>query len=144
METAKAQAQLRALQTQVASLNKTMAASAGAGAGGLFSGAAMASGAAGAKGMTQTLVQTKNAAAALDSQLAGSARGMNASLKTMRQAFAGEGAAMKLASPKSARNVGNLSASWKKCWGYVSANKNNASVRYEGCRCWCSKIADFF
>ena len=95
METAKAQAQLRALQTQVASLNKTMAASASAG--GLFSGAAMASGAAGAKGMTQTLVQTKNAAAALDSQLAGSARGMNASLKTMSEAFRGQGAAMKLA-----------------------------------------------
>lgn len=109
METAKAQAQLRALQTQVASLNKTMAASAGASKGSLFSGAAMASGATAANGMTQSLVQTKNAAAALDSQLAGSARGMNASLKTMRQAFTGKGAAMQLAS----RRAQEMSATYQ-------------------------------
>ena len=82
METAKAQAELRALQSQVAALNKTM----GAANMQMFAGQAQG-----------VIKQTTTSVARLDNALAGAKRSFTDSFKTATQAVRGQGDAMLLA-----------------------------------------------
>jgi TP901 family phage tail tape measure protein len=98
IETAKAQAQLRALQTQVAALNKSMSGTSMAQMGAAGSGLVAAG--AGLKGYNNEIVTMASNAKLLDKSLAGASRGIKESFVTMGQAVRGTGTAMDLATQR--------------------------------------------
>ncbi|MEK9805623.1 MAG: phage tail tape measure protein [Euryarchaeota archaeon] len=95
VQTAQAQAQLRALQSQVVALNKAMAATSLAAQG--QNGMGLVGAGAGLKGFNNEIVQIRTNTSLLDKSLAGASRSFKESFKTMRQAATGTGAAMDLA-----------------------------------------------
>ena len=98
IETAKAQAQLRALQTQVAALNKSMSATSMGQMG--AAGTGLVAAGAGIKGYNNEIVTMASNAKLLDKSLAGASRGVKESFVTMGQAARGTGTAMDLATQK--------------------------------------------
>ena len=98
IETAKAQAQLRALQTQVAALNKSMSATSMAQMGAAGTGLVAAE--VGLKGYNNEIVTMASNAKLLDKSLAGASRGIKESFVTMSQAARGTGTAMDLATQR--------------------------------------------
>ena len=98
IETAKAQAQLRALQTQVATLQKTMAGTSMANMG--VAGAGLAASMPQLKGFNNEIVTMASNTKLLDKSLAGASRGISDSFTTMRQSITKTGTAYDLAVQK--------------------------------------------
>ncbi len=98
IETARAQAQLRALQTQVATLQKTMAGTSMANMG--AAGAGLASSMPQLKGFNNEIVTMASNTKLLDKSLAGASRGISDSFTTMRQSITKTGTAYDLAVQK--------------------------------------------
>ena len=98
IETARAQAQLRALQTQVATLQKTMASTSMANMG--MAGAGLAASMPQLKGFNNEIVTMASNTKLLDKSLAGASRGISDSFTTMRQSITKTGTAYDLAVQK--------------------------------------------